>query len=86
MQYNIYFRKQNWERFKDEENKSGLINKLLSEHYKGRGGTSIESPIKQKRVPISELKIKGVSVGVCTGDHYMSRVDCGKANCPWGTK
>lgn len=33
MQYNIYFRKDNWERFKDEENKSGLINYLLETHY-----------------------------------------------------
>lgn len=35
MQYNIYFRKENWDKFQAEENKSELINKLLSNHYTG---------------------------------------------------
>jgi hypothetical protein len=33
MQYNIYFRKGNWDRFEQEENKSKLINELLDKHY-----------------------------------------------------
>lgn len=33
MQQNIYFRKHIWERFKDEDDKSDLINRLLEEHY-----------------------------------------------------
>lgn len=34
MQQNIYFRKDVWDKFKDEENKSGLINELLGDLYK----------------------------------------------------
>lgn len=33
MQYNVYFRKHNWERFKEEPEKAELINKLLEKHY-----------------------------------------------------
>lgn len=34
MQQNIYFRKDVWDKFKDEENKSGLINELLADLYR----------------------------------------------------
>lgn len=33
MQYNTYYRKDVWERFKEEPNKSELVNELLAEHY-----------------------------------------------------
>lgn len=35
MQYNIYIRRDNWEKFKDEKLKAELINGLLQSHYKG---------------------------------------------------
>lgn len=34
MQYNTYYRKDVWEKFKDEENKSELVNRLLVGFYK----------------------------------------------------
>lgn len=36
MQYNLYFRKEVWERFKDEKLKSNLVNQLLEQHYTGK--------------------------------------------------
>jgi hypothetical protein len=33
MQYTIYFRQKNWDLFKNEDNKSALINDLLTKHY-----------------------------------------------------
>lgn len=33
MQYTLYIRKENDEAFKDEENKSELVNQLLAKHY-----------------------------------------------------
>jgi hypothetical protein len=33
MNYTTYYRKDVWERFKDEPDKSDLINRLLAEHY-----------------------------------------------------
>jgi hypothetical protein len=33
MNYTTYYRKDVWERFKDEPDKSDLINRLLTEHY-----------------------------------------------------
>ena len=34
MQYNIYFRKEVWELFKDEPKKSELVNRVLKAYYK----------------------------------------------------
>jgi hypothetical protein len=33
MNYTIYIRKRNWDRFQSEPNKADLINKLLESHY-----------------------------------------------------
>lgn len=57
MQYNIYFRKDNWLLFEEEANKSGLINRLLEEHYRG-------VPIQNKPLPkekVSIPKIEGLT-------------------------
>lgn len=51
MQYNIYFRRDNWERFKDEENKSKLINKLLEDYY-----SQIEDLSQTPHTPLQETE------------------------------
>ena len=47
MQYNIYFRRDNWERFKDEENKSKLINKLLEDYYSQTSSQTPHTPLQE---------------------------------------
>jgi len=55
MQYNIYFRRDNWERFKDEENKSKLINKLLEDYYQ-TPHTPLQETIEEKPIPQNILE------------------------------
>lgn len=55
MQYNIYFRRDNWERFKNEENKSKLINTLLEDYYK-TPHTPLQETIKEKLIPQNILE------------------------------
>jgi hypothetical protein len=72
MQYNTYYRKDVWEKFKDEADKSDLVNSLLSEHY-GRPKTATESVILRdppKPLPMSErikvvddIEIKPIRTG-----------------------
>lgn len=45
MQFTTYYRNKVWERFKDEADKSGLVNRLLEKHY---GGFS-EEPVTYRR-------------------------------------
>jgi hypothetical protein len=58
MQYNIYFRRDNWERFKDEENKSKLINTLLEDYYKDykTPHTPLQETIEEKPIPQNILE------------------------------
>jgi hypothetical protein len=56
MQYNIYFRRDNWERFKDEENKSKLINTLLEEHFSKTPHTPLQETIEEKLIPKNILE------------------------------
>jgi hypothetical protein len=43
MNYTIYIRKTNWNKFKDEENKAELVNTLLNNHY---GGNKLPEALK----------------------------------------
>ena len=56
MQYNIYFRRDNWERFKDEKNKSKLINTLLEEHFSKTPHTPLQETIEEKPIPKNILE------------------------------
>lgn len=42
MNYTIYIRKKNWNKFQDEENKAELINTLLAKHY-ADGSSQVDS-------------------------------------------
>lgn len=44
MNYTTYYRKDIWKRFKDEPDKSDLINRLLAEHY---DDVAVEKVIKK---------------------------------------
>lgn len=85
----IYINKHNWDKFSPEDNKGGLVNELLENHY-GVGGGSERVAASTKKVTKSNSKkdtfnqLKQQLENVCTGDHYMSRRDCGKKSCPWG--
>lgn len=63
MQYNIYFRKENWELFQDEENKSQLINELLTQHYGGSVGVTPA----HLDTATNPLNIPGVQKGINEG-------------------
>jgi hypothetical protein len=53
MNHTVYFRKGIWERFEKEENKSELINSLLSKHY---SITTQDYPKVQVRVESPKLE------------------------------
>lgn len=57
MQYNIYFRKDNWDRFKNEPSKSDLINSLLASHYGLNPGGEVgrDEPKLKGKVEVEEL-------------------------------
>lgn len=85
------------ERFEKEQKKSELINKLLAEHYGPGFAEQIHNIAKAqkkfdkptpatKKPKESPLDIPGVeraSEAKCKGEHYMSRKNCGKQECPW---
>lgn len=52
--HTIYFRKENWDKFKDEPQKSELVNLLLSRHYDiFKVGTLVEE------VPAEDINVVG---------------------------
>lgn len=67
MNQTIYFRKENWEKFKDEPQKSELVNLLLARHYDiYKQGTLIEDVKYVNSVGSPELeKILDPDTGRC---------------------
>lgn len=87
MNMNIYISPKNEALLRNEESMSGLINRLLTEHY---GKTvKIEKKPSVKNVPKTAVNIPGVikaseaPTPKCKGTHYMDRTNCGKQGCPW---
>lgn len=65
MNMNIYINKRNTDRLNTEPNKSGLINKLLDEHYTGNGPLI---PEKKSLLPDGKDEFEGASeAGVSFG-------------------
>lgn len=60
MQQNIYFQKEVWGYFKDEPNKSNLINELLRKHYAFNKTT----PAIVKPEPVTQSKIDSIKAMV----------------------
>lgn len=56
MNQTIYFRKDVWEKFQDEKNKSELINNLLDDWYSGK----ITNPMPQNKKPYIN-SVQGIS-------------------------
>ena len=91
MQYNIYFRKDNWTKFEAEKEKSKLVNELLDKHYgqfpiEGnkypKVQTKIEAPSKKELLSIPGIKRASEIPEVCTGhDHF--RANCGRKGCKY---
>jgi hypothetical protein len=74
MQYNIYFRRDNWERFKDEENKSKLINTLLEDYYKNNQEDYFS---KTPHTPLQEtIEEKPITQNILEPDLNLKRACC----------
>lgn len=77
MQNNIYFQKEVWEYFKDEPNKSNLLNELLRNHY------NLNKPNKPTRAivkpkPVTKTKIDSIKQlvpGMLTAADLAPKID-----------
>ena len=96
MVQNVYIAKAVEDKFKDEPNKSGLINDLLLQHY-GVAPSSGQKHYPERREvtlpPVAKKPVKVPAIpglmtadqipATCTG-HLGMRWDCGKLNCTKG--
>ena len=73
MQQNIYFRKDVWEKFKDEENKSEVINMLLKDFY-----GQIKNPVNPFK---SSLVVKDIPAPNATFEIKPSKERDSKGLC-----
>lgn len=74
MNQTIYFRKEVWDKFKDESQKSDLINLLLSRHYEYyHPGTLIEEVSDESIVGNADLAktLKPMTSNFCRGGHLI---------------
>lgn len=86
MNHTIYFRKKVWERFKDEEDKSDLVNSLLEEFYEEskpsvttqhKAIDKKDSVVLQERPELVKRQTER-SVGLCPNGHAIPE---GRSKC-----
>jgi len=85
MQYNIYIRRDNWEKFKNEDKKAELINRLLSAHY-GRSKDAVPAkPTKDVDQVNTEVAVAAWNdEEVCPG--HDIRMNCGRKGCIYANR
>lgn len=70
------------ELFEKEPRKSQLVNNLLERHYHDTVGGKTQEGVK-KIIKTKQEAVRAVEGLSCKGQHYMSRKNCGRSNCPW---
>lgn len=76
MNYTIYIRKENWDYFKDEENKSELVNSLLESHYgKGQKPAEEREEVHTNETPPEVPKVAQKALKTCKNGHQTFRDD-----------
>lgn len=94
MNQTIYFRKDIWDKFQKEENKSDIINKLLGEYYNTtqefpKVQVKLESPIiktpKQATEAVKNLPDKLRGANECKNGHLIpeGRTKCLQKGCKY---
>ena len=88
MNYTIYIASEldHVDRFFGEDNKSGLINRLLKEHYGAGNAQPKKETVKPKIIKtVADAKkvAEIIKKAKCDGQHYMFRSNCGEEGCPW---